>query len=461
MSGARTIVSVLAALVLSAGVSAPALQAQAQAQGLIQALAPAQASTQTPAQAQAQAIIITNAEIHTISGEVIQGGTIVVEDGRITAVAPAGTAPPTPPNARTIDAGGRIVTPGFLESSTQLGIVAMGAEPGPADATVTNPRVTASFNVLDGFDPNAMAIPVTRIEGITRAIVRPNPGVSLIAGQGILVDLRTGDAVVERVHANPVGMFAVLGQGGSARAGGARGAATQQLREALQDARDHDQNRSAFEAGNRRDYAFSRLDLEAMALVLTGEIPLVVQVHRASDIRAALRMKEEFGIRLILFGALEGWMVADEIRDAGVPVVINPMLNLPGMESLGATLENAARLHEAGVTVALSSFDTDNARNLKQVAGNAVANGLPHDAALRAVTLTPAEIWGIEERFGSIEVGKEADLVIWSGDPFELDTRAEHVIIAGREIPLESRQIDLFNRYRTIGGPGGPGGPPR
>lgn len=394
----------------------------------------------------AQTVAIVNGEIHTITGSPIRGGTVVIRDGRIEAV---GTDVAIPQGARVIDAAGKVVTPGFLESSTQLGIVELGSEPGPRDVSTTDARITASFSVFDGINPFATAIPVTRIEGITRAVVAPSPSGSIIAGQGVLIDLG-GDDVMEMMHLSPAGMFAVLGEAGSARAGGARGAAIHQLREALQDARDYSMNRGAWASGARRDYALSRLDLEALVPVLNGTVPLVVAVHRASDILAALRVKEEFGLRMILSGALEGWMVADRIRDAAVPVIVDPMTNLPGFESLGATLENAARLHAAGVTVVISSFDTSNARNLKQAAGNAVAHGLPHEVALRAVTLTPAEIWGIEGSFGSIEVGKDADIVVWSGDPFELDTQAEHVFIEGIEIPRESRQIDLFHRYRTV-----------
>jgi imidazolonepropionase-like amidohydrolase len=399
-----------------------------------------------PAPLAAQVVAITNAEIHPISGPPIERGTVVLRDGVIEAVGPDVAVPA---DARVIDAEGRIVTPGFLESATQLGIVEMGIEPGVADAVTTHERTTASFNVLDGFNPHAIAIPITRVEGITRAVVAPGPGATPISGQGVLVDL-AGDDLEAMVHRDPVGMFAVLGEQASTRAGGARGAATRFLREALEDARDLANNRSAWEAGDRREYALSRPDLEALAPVLDREVPLVVLAHRASDILAALRLAREFDLRLVVMGGLEGWMVADALREADVPVVVDPMTNLPNLEHLGATLENAARLHAAGVTLALSSFETANARNLKQVAGNAVAHGLPHEAALRAVTLAPAEVWGIADAFGSLEPGKAADVVVWSGDPFELSTRAEHVFIRGEEVPPETRQRELFLRYREL-----------
>jgi hypothetical protein len=198
----------------------------------------------------------------------------------------------------------------------------------------------------------------------------------------------------------------------------------------------------------------SRLDLQALVPVVRGQVPLAIAADRASDILVALRLAREFRLRLVLIGAAEGWMVAREIATAGVPVVVNPLQNIPSFERLGATLENAGRLASAGVHVALASFETHNARKLKQGAGNAVAHGMPYAAALRAVTLTPAEIWGVADRYGSIEPGKDADLVIWDGDPFELTTRVEHVFIRGREVPPDTRQRELFERYRHVSNPG-------
>ncbi|HEY0809157.1 MAG TPA: amidohydrolase family protein, partial [Longimicrobiales bacterium] len=251
---------------------------------------------------------------------------------------------------------------------------------------------------------------------------------------------------------NPVAMYAVLGQSGAGRAGGSRAAAILRLREALQDARDYAANRRAFESAQRRDYALSRLDLDALLPVIRGELPLVINVSRASDILSAIRIAREFDLRLILSSVDEGWMVARDIAAANVPVIINPMNNLPGMETLGITLENAARLNAAGVQVIFATFDAHNARNLKQLAGNAVSYGMPFDAALRAITLNPARVWGIADRYGTLEVGKDADVVVWSGDPLELTTTVEHVFINGREMSKETRQRMLFDRYRRVGG---------
>jgi imidazolonepropionase-like amidohydrolase len=222
------------------------------------------------------------------------------------------------------------------------------------------------------------------------------------------------------------------------------------LREILDDARDYGINKVAYNAAQRREYARTRLDLEALQPVLKGQVPLAIQANRASDLLAAMRLADEFKLRLVLVGAAEGWMVAEQLARAKVPVVVKPLTNIPGFDSLGATLENAARLARAGVTVALASFDTQNARNLRQETGNAIANGLDRDAALQAVTLTPARLWGVADHVGSIDVGKDADLVVWSGDPFELTAGAERVFIKGVEVPRDTRQRQLLNKYRTL-----------
>jgi len=398
-----------------------------------------------PVPLEAQAIAITNARIHPIAGPVIPRGTVVIEGGRITAVGPNVAVPV---GARVIDATGKVVTPGFLNNASTLGLVEIDAEPGTNDMSTSDDAITAAFTVVDAINPLSTLIPVTRVEGITRAVVQPQNGSSLIAGTGALIDLG-GDRVSAILHRHPTAMYAVLGESGAARAGGSRGAAVLRLREALEDARDYAANRTAYAESRRRDYALSRLDLEALVPVVEGAVPLAVGVHRASDILATLRLARDFGLRLILMGVAEGWTVAADIAGAGVPVVLDPMQNIPQFERLAITLENAARLDRAGVNVAFATFDAHNSRTLKQLAGNAVAYGMPHEAALRAVTVNGARIWGIDDRYGTLEVGRDADVVVWAGDPFELATTVEHVFIRGREMSKNTRQRELLERYRN------------
>ena len=392
-------------------------------------------------------VAIVNGRVLTAAGPAIERGTVVIRGGRIVAVGADVTAPD---GAAVIDAAGKIVTPGLIESNTNLGIVeiSLSAE-GTADQSTTDPGVSAAFNVADAFNPFASTIAVTRVDGITRALVVPGGTGHLVQGQAAVFDLLGEHAPASATRA-PAAMMAVLGEAGAGLAGGSRASAILRLRELLQDAVDFNRNRAAWNTGQRRDYARGRLDLEALRPVVTGELPLAIYANRASDLLAALRLATEFKLELILVGAAEGWMVAGELAKAGVPVVLKPLTNIPSFDALGATLENAARLQRAGVQVALSSFDTHRAHTLRQEVGNAIANGLDRDAALRAVTLTPARIWGVAARTGSLEAGKDADVVVWSGDPFELTTRAEHVFIKGREVPRETRQTELLKKYRAI-----------
>jgi imidazolonepropionase-like amidohydrolase len=231
--------------------------------------------------------------------------------------------------------------------------------------------------------------------------------------------------------------------------GEARGGLALRLREALSDARFYAENEEAYRQGATRALSASRLDLEALASVLAGERPLVVRAARASDIAAALRIAEEFDVDLRILGGEEAWMRAERLAAADVPVIVKALDNLPAeFDRLGTRFDNAARLHEAGVPVVLSTLDTHNARNLRLEAGHAVRYGLDWDAALRAVTQAPARALGVDDTHGTLEPGKTANVVVWSGDPFELLTSVEDVFIDGTQIEDDSRQKRLLRRYR-------------
>jgi imidazolonepropionase-like amidohydrolase len=399
--------------------------------------------------ARAEVVALTGATVHTMGpAGTIENGTVVIENGRVRAV---GKNVAVPAGARQIDARGKVVTPGLFDSISRIGLVEVSAVEGSADTAVEDDRYTAAFNVADGLNPRSTLIPINRVlGGLTRTLVMPQNGNSLIAGQGVLIHLGTeqGDYLLR----SPAAMLAVVGEGGAQRTGGARGAAMLRLREVFQDALDYAKNRTAFESGDRRDYSVSRLDLEALQPVVRGEMPLVVGVERASDIEALLRLAKEYRLKLILADATEAWMVADQIAAAKVPVLVNALNNLPAsFERLGATLENAARLQKAGVTVAFMSGDAHTAYNLRQAAGNAVAYGLPWDAALAAMTTVPARIWGIDDHYGTLEPGKDADVVVWDGDPLDVTSAPEHVFIRGVEVPMETRQTKLRDRYKDLG----------
>jgi imidazolonepropionase-like amidohydrolase len=440
---------VIAAALASTASIAFEIGASLLAQGQPAAARPASRtpSSRPAAAAPTETIAITNARLLPVSGPAIERGTLVIRGGRIDA---AGAEVRAPAGARIIDGAGKVITPGWIESATQIGIVEIpsGAE-GSDDQASTDKDLSAAFNVVDSFNGDSTVIPVTRIEGITRAVVMPAGTGHAILGQGAMFDL-SGSQVPASVVKAPIAVFANLGEAGAASEGGSRASAILRLREALQDALDFVRNRTAWNAAQRRPYARGRLDLEALAPVVRGELPLAVNANRASDVLAAMRLADEFHLKLIILGAAEGWRVATELASHKVPVVVKPLTDIPSFDALGATLENPARLSRAGVTLILSSFETHNARNLRQEAGNAISYGLDREAALRAVTLEPARVWGVADRVGSLEIGKEADLVVWSGDPFELTTAAEHVFIAGREIPRDTRQKQLLEKYRVL-----------
>lgn len=403
--------------------------------------------------AAAQTVAIVGGDVYMPDGTPIRGGTVVIQNGRISAV---GANVAIPAGARRIDARGKWVTPGLIESSTTLGITEVSSISESNDAEIrdvtsrrdADDQVQAAFTVTEGLNPRSMVVPIVRIMGVTTAVTRPSG--SLISGQGAMIDL-AGTRVEEMTVVSPIGMYASLSENARGAVGGPRAAISMRLREVLEDARAYARNRQGFERGETRDFSVSRLDMEALQPVLAGREPLVVEAHRASDIQLALRIAREYSLRLIITGGTEAWMVAPELAAARVPVLVKVLNNLPGsFESLGATYENAARLRRAGVQIALTSGETWRAYTIRQEAGNAVAYGLPWAEAFRAVTLYPAQIWGVADRYGSLEAGKVANVVVWDGDPLEMLTSVNHVFIRGVEVPLVSRETLLRDRYRNL-----------
>ena len=405
------------------------------------------------ASAGAQTTAIVGGTVHTMGPQgTIENATIVIEDGRFVSV---GEATAVPAGATTIDASGKIITPGLFTPVGFLGLVEVGFSAGPHDALQRGDQFTASFDVADAFNPRSTLIAVNRVEGVTRAVITPVAGYPdeqgstghVLSGLAAMVNLGGGDDSLEE---RAVAMMVSLGEGGSSLAGGTRVGPLLVLRSALDEARDYRDHRSDYERGARREYSYSAADLEALQGVLTGDVPLFVDVDRASDIVALLKLVEDYGLRAIIISGAEAWMVADQIAAAEIPVVLAPQNILPGnFDRINASRDSAAVLAAAGVTIVFADgqSQTHNARNITQSAGNAVAYGLPYDDALRAITLAPAEIFGVADSVGSIEAGKEADVVIWPGDPLELTTFPDQVLIKGRSMPMTSRQTLLRDRY--------------
>ncbi len=403
---------------------------------------------------------------------VIENGTVVIQNGRVVSVG-TGAAPV---GARIIDARGKVVSPGFVAVDSGLGGSEISSVNGSDDLSNGANTISASFDVSYGLDPWSFTLPVARLGGITRAIVVPthagggggsgghahddsdfagvghgglqSPG--LFAGQAAIIHLAAGTDILVKPR---VAMVAPFGEAGAGIAGGARGAQFTQFKETLAEVRLFARNRGAYDRAGLRDLSLSRADLEALIPVANGTLPLIVTVRRAADIQQVLRLAREEGVKIILDGAEEAWLVADQIAAANVPVLLNPISNLPSsLETRAARMQNAAVLDAAGVVIAIKGNDgSHRVRETRYNAGNAVSHGLSYQSAIEAITVNPAKIFGMAGQFGELRAGAAADVVIWSGDPLEPLSNAETIFIGGAEQAPTSRQFLLRDRYASGG----------
>ncbi|MDE2834047.1 MAG: amidohydrolase family protein [Bacteroidota bacterium] len=395
---------------------------------------------------------LTNARVVTITQGVIENGTVLMEGDRIVAI---GTDVEVPAGARIIDCTGMTVYPGMIDSGTQMGLVEVGSLSETRDNTELG-TLSPQMKALTAVNPNGVAIPVTRVNGVTTVLTEPSGG--MLPGQAALINLH---------GYTPSQMFAGF-EGISMQfpATGRRGRFDQRTDEQVQEATEkalkllndtwnsaelHSRIDSTYQArpesGRKPAYVPS---MEALRPVVRGQQVLVISVNAARDILAAIEWVKERGLRNVIFtGLSEGWRVADQIAEAGIPCLVGPVLSVPTRPSdrFDKAYRNAALMHAAGVKIAIRSGETANARNLPYNAGFAVAYGLPYEEALRAVTINPAEIFGVDDRLGSLEAGKEATLFIADGDPFETSTTIHHVFIGGYQISMESRHTQLYEEF--------------
>ena len=399
--------------------------------------------------ASAQTIAITGGTVYPVNVPVIENGTVLIRDGKIIAV---GANVAIPADAQRIDARGKVVTPGIVNASTQLGLVEIGAVGSTREASALGrDGIAAAFMPWEGLNSASVLLGPARDGGITSAVIIPQGG--LISGQAAVIHLVTGTAD-DMVLRAPVGMVASLGHSAN---NVPRAETIMRLREILSDARVYRTRRAEYERAQTRAFAARRLDLEALLPVLDGKVPMIINADKASDIEAALKLANEFKFKLIIGGGAEAWEVAPKLAAARIPVLTGAMNNIPqSFSELGQRQENAGLLAKAGVAVALignaggGDEDAFNVRNVRYEAGNAVSYGMEWNAALRAITLTPAEIFGVSDRVGSLQAGKMADVVIWSGDPFEFATQPEKVFVRGVNVVAPSRQDLLEQRYKTL-----------
>ncbi len=383
---------------------------------------------------------VVGGSVHTaLSDQVLEQGVVLIEDGRIVAV---GEDLEVPAGYEIISAAGKVVTPGLIDSYSQLGVAEIGGEASTVDSQVVAYAAGPAFDVQHALNPEASAIAVNRRDGVTRGVVAPAIGNDPFAGWGMTIRLTNEAPLV----AEQAAMFGSLGAYAATFTGGSRSAVVQRLRRGLQQARGYNPNR--YQPGPA-DY--SHQDMAALQRFLKAGVPLVLQAHRAVEIREALKLADDFDLELVLLGGTEAWKVRDQLAARGVPVVINVLANLPNsFERLGARLDNAQLLDAAGVEILFYGGQTQNVRWLRQSAGNAVANGMSWSAALQAVTRNPGRTWDFPEGAGTLAKGAPADLVIWTGDPFELSSWPEQVMIDGVWQSLESRQTRLYDRYQDL-----------
>jgi imidazolonepropionase-like amidohydrolase len=395
-------------------------------------------------------VAITHAKVYLPDGRApLEDGTVVVANGKVQAVGPNVAVPA---RARTIDGRGKVVTPGFIDARADVGVVDIELEP-QSDDTDVHATMTPALRMIDGYNPRSVLVAITRASGVTSVVVTPRGG--LLEGQSAFVDL-AGDTVAETVVRPALAQTACVDEASAQASAGTRGGMWLMLREALEDARFYATHRAQYDANGARQLSLRRSGLEALVPVVTGQQPLVVEAHRASDIEAVLRLADDLKLRLVLAGASEGWMIADELARRKVPVIVDPIEDLPSrFDRLHSRSDNAALLSRAGVNLILTTwgpedrFTTHQPRLLWQHAGNAVRLGMDHDAAIRAVTQAPAEAFGLKG-YGRVEPGAVGNVVVWSGDPLQTSTRVEHVLVHGREQSLRTRQTLLLERYRRL-----------
>jgi imidazolonepropionase-like amidohydrolase len=405
----------------------------------------------TTSLAGAQTIAITGGRVYPVSGPMIENGTVLIRDGQIVAVG-AGIA--IPADAQRIDATGKVVTPGLVNAGTQLGLVEIGAVGSTRESSARGrDGIAAAFRPWEGLNPTSVLLSPARNAGITTVLIAPSGG--LISGQAGIIHLVPGSAT-DMIMRSPVGMVATLGPARGPN-GMPRAETIMRLREILDDARVYRTRRADFERAQTRTLAASRLDLEALLPVLDGRLPMVIEADKASDIEAAMRLAKEYSLKLIIAGGAEAWEIADKLAAAKIPVLTGAMNNIPeSFSTLGQRQENAGILSKAGVPVSVvgnaggGDEEAFNVRNVRFEAGNAVAYGMDWNTALRSITLTPAETFGVADRVGSLAPGKMADVVIWSGDPLEFASQPERVFIRGRQVSEPSRQDLLEQRYKTL-----------
>jgi imidazolonepropionase-like amidohydrolase len=402
-----------------------------------------------------ETIAIINAKIYTMTGAPIENGVLVLKGGKIEEV---GTGIQPPAGAQVIDASGKTVLPGFIDSNCHVGLEEVNQVKATVDDSEATDPVTPQLSVMDAFYPDSKTIGVTRSNGITAGIVAPADE-NVFTGMSAVVEF-SGNRLDQVVLKSPSALHVTLGEAPKSTYGqrnkipSTRMGTAYLLRETFQKAKEYDdklkdQSKSKSDKGKDSKQPERNLKSEAVLQVLQGKIPLVVSAHRVDDILTAIRIADEFGItNLVINHGTEAYKISGILAQKKIPVLVGPVTTQPDrMETLGARYENAALLQKAGVVIAIQTNDAHNARNLPYEAGIAVANGLPYDEALKAITVNPARIFKIDDQIGTLVKGKRANLIIATGDPLEPKTVIEKVFIGGIEMPDTNYHKQLWQDF--------------
>lgn len=409
------------------------------------------------AEAQSKVYAIRNARIVTVTGATIPNGTVLIRDGKIAAV---GANSAVPANAQVIEARGLSVYPGLIDAGTYLGLTEIGSIRETQDMTELgdfNPHMKAIVAV----NPHSELIPVARANGITTVLTSPRG--RLIAGQAALINL-AGWTWQEMTLKAPAAMRMEYPSTGFGRGGGfapfgqtqspeqlrqQRERQLEALRKKLEDAQAYARAEEAREKDKSLPARPTDLALEALIPVIKGELPVLMVANREREIRGAIELAEKFQLKLIISGADDAVKVASLLKEKNIPVIIGPVTELPRGEDepYDSVFAQAAELYKAGVKFAFQTNDAAYVRNLPYQAGTAAAFGLPKEEALKAVTIYPAQIFGVDHLIGSIEVGKIANLIVTDGDPLEFRTNVKHMFINGQHVDLSSKHTKLYDKF--------------
>jgi imidazolonepropionase-like amidohydrolase len=417
----------------------------------------------TRASAQQQPIALKGGKLLTVSHGVIDNGVLVMENGKINALGTTSSVR-LPKNARVIDVTGMTIYPGLIDSETALGLTEISAEDSTNDRVELTDEIMPHMHVYEAFHAESELIPVTRLNGVTNAIVAPD-STDTLPGQDSFVQL-AGPSAAEMLLVRDIAM--PLNFTGEQRRNESwekrkfpqtRMGMAAQLRQAFLDAQDYQQKLTEYQqkkadavrdkkpepSAPKRD-----LKLEALMPYLQGKKPIVLAAQGPSDLETAVRLAQEFKLKFVLNHISHSRAVLDYVASLKVPVIVGPIYETPmDYERFDTVYSLPAELYKRGVKIAFASFEAHNSRNLPYQAGFATGFGLPPEEALKAITLNAAEIWGVDHELGSLDVGKTANVVVATGDPLDVKTDVKRVFISGEEIPLTSRQTRLRDEYST------------